>query len=492
MSERRRAALLAGIIVTLAIVGLLAEWLYLRGRPQVGGLVDLATGWALGGCGVIAWATVPRSRLGPLLLLTSLAWFVGTPRDPGTDVGRIAIMALYLYAGPLVQALVTWPTGRATRPLERVLITGGYVIALFAPVWQRDIGVVAIAGLLAVSLAVQHLTLPSRERATRGPALVAGAVLVGGLLAKQGVAQLARDHGLGLLGDPDALWSVSLVAAVSLLVGGAIALERRRAHVTDLVIELGDGGTGMAAVAVATSDPALRAAVARAEAMLERNVRLRAELDQRARAVEASRRRLLEAEDEERQLLERRLRTGPARHLEQLAATIDGLASGWAHDRGALTRLRRSSEQLAQAAVELEGICRGLDPVLLADGLAPALYDLAGRSPVPVTVDVVDDIHPTGSVGVTLYYVASEALANVIRHAHATRATLRLSAKGSQVSLAVEDDGVGGADPGRGTGLRGLRDRLEALGGRLLIDDTPTGGTLLAVTVPAEPAGVGV
>ena len=334
MSERRRAVLLAGTTVALVAVGLFTEWLYLRGRPQVTGLVDLATGWAIGACGVLAWATVPRSRLGPLLVLTSVAWFVGTPRDPGTDLGRLAIMALYLYAGPLTHALVTWPTGRITRPLDWVLVTGGYVVAVYAALWQRDVGVLVIGGLLAVALAVQHLTLSSRDRVTRGPVLVAGAVLVAGLLGKHAAAQVARDLDLGLLGDPDTLWSIALVTAASLLVGGAISLERRRAQMTDLVIELDDGGTGLAAIAADASDPVVRAAVVRAEVMLARNARLRAELDEQVHALAASRRRLLEAEDSERQLLERRLRTGPARQLEQLAASIDALVVGWTDDQG--------------------------------------------------------------------------------------------------------------------------------------------------------------
>ncbi len=181
--------MLTGITLTLVVVGLLAEWLYLHGRQQVPGLVDLATGWAIGGCGVIAWAAIPRSRLGPLLVLASAAWFMGTPRDPGTEIGRLALMALYLYAGPFTQALITWPTGRTTRRLERVLVIGGYLVALFAPIWERDAGVLAIGVLLALALIVQYVTLPSRDRATRRPAVLAGALVVVTLVGKQAAAQ---------------------------------------------------------------------------------------------------------------------------------------------------------------------------------------------------------------------------------------------------------------------------------------------------------------
>lgn len=489
MSERRRAVTLAIIAATLVVGGALAEWLYLAGHVQMTGLVDLATGWAIGGCGILAWAMVPRSRVGPLLVVASLAWFAGTPRDTSTELGRLATAALYLYAGPFFQAIVTWPTGRTSRPPDVALVIGGYMVALLAPLWQRDVGVLAIGVLLTGSLSVQLLARSRAERAVHGPAVAAGLLLAGTLVAKRPIAQAARELGLGLLGSADVLWSIALVAAAALLTWGVVALERRRAQVTDLVVEL-DGVTGLAELGRDIPDDGLRAAVGHAREMLDRNDRLRAELDQQVQALEESRRRLVEAGDAERRILEQRLRAGPASQLDELSALLGSIIDRWA---GAgidgLARLHRSSDQLALASAELATICRGLDPVLLADGLGPALIDLAERSPIPVAVQMTDDIRSDDSVALTLYYVASEAIANVIRHARATRATLRLATSAHAIVLDVEDDGVGGADPDRGTGLRGLRDRLEALGGSLRIAESATGGTLLGATVPSRGRG---
>ena len=160
-----------------------------------------------------------------------------------------------------------------------------------------------------------------------------------------------------------------------------------------------------------------------------------------------SRRRLLEAGDTERRLLEQRLRTGPVRRLDQLGTIVDALINGWTDDPAALARLRRCTEQLAHVRVELDGICRGLDPVLLADGLAPALRDLAEQSPVPVTVELTD-VLPGRQRWRHLVLRCFRGPGQVIRHARATRATLRLGSTDDDIVLDVEDDGVGGADLG--------------------------------------------
>ncbi|MFN8619601.1 MAG: hypothetical protein U0869_02485 [Chloroflexota bacterium] len=149
------------------------------------------------------------------------------------------------------------------------------------------------------------------------------------------------------------------------------------------------------------------------------------------------------------------------------------------------TRLARAADQIGQARLELEAIAAGLDPGRIGErGLDGALRDLASRSPVPVelSLQVAPRIAP--SVATTCYFVASEALANIIRHARASAAWLQLRPEGHALVLVVEDDGVGGADPGRGSGLRGLQERLEALGGTLGVDGRPGGGTRLAATIP--------
>ncbi len=486
MSERR-PVLVIGAAAALALGGLAAEWAHLGGRLDFPGLVELATGWAIGGCGLLAWSRAPDSRVGPLLMITALAWFVGTVRDADTDVGRIALALLYLYAGPLAHAVFTWPSGHVTRSLDRVLVIAGYVVALFPPLWQRDVGLLAIGALLMAGVLVQHATLPRRVRVVRRPALVAGLVLAFALLGKRAISQWALAQGVAVGRDPDTIWSIAITIACATLAGGLIALARHRAVVTDMVVQLGDDRSSLAEIAARSDhDPDVASALARAELILERNARLRAEVASQVHALEASRRRLLEVGDEERRRLEWRLRTGPAQRLADLAATLEVVlaAGGQSVRPDGLARLRRAGEQVGRARAELDEIARGLDPVVLAHGLDLALRELARRSPVPVEVQVSASLDPAPSVQTTLFYVASEALANVIRHAHASRAWLRLAATDGDVSLDVEDDGVGGAEPPRGSGLRGLRDRLEACGGSLWVGDREQGGTRLAVRIP--------
>ena len=208
------------------------------------------------------------------------------------------------------------------------------------------------------------------------------------------------------------------------------------------------------------------AATAIDNARRDRDIRARIEELQRLR------RGLLEAADEERRQLEAELRSGPLRDVEDLERLLRDLPP----DR-ALQPLRG---ELALAREELIEIARGLYPrALIERGLAGALADLATRSPVPVTVDsTLTDATLPPPVALTAYYVASEALANVAKHAHATHARLELSTGDDELLLRVCDDGVGGADPA-GAGLSGLRDRIHALDGQLHVHSPPGAGTII-------------
>ncbi|MEA2279394.1 MAG: hypothetical protein QOK21_1, partial [Solirubrobacteraceae bacterium] len=159
---------------------------------------------------------------------------------------------------------------------------------------------------------------------------------------------------------------------------------------------------------------------------------------------------------------------------------------------GPVTELAEEALANAEGAIdEVREIARGIHPrILSSGGLRPALETLAQRSSVPVTVDMQTDARLPENVEVTAYYVCSEALTNAAKHAHASEVRISVEVADGSLTLTVRDDGVGGADPSRGSGLIGLQDRVAALGGVLTVQAGPDSGTVLSVQIPfaAPPA----
>ena len=142
---------------------------------------------------------------------------------------------------------------------------------------------------------------------------------------------------------------------------------------------------------------------------------------------------------------------------------------------------------MADAAAELQELSRGIHPAVLSEGgLGPALRTLARRSAVPVDLEVTANARCPEPVEVAAYYVASEALANAMKHAQASRVEMSLATRDGSLLLSVRDDGVGGADPARGSGLAGLADRVEALGGSIRLHSAAGAGTHITVDLPLE------
>ena len=140
---------------------------------------------------------------------------------------------------------------------------------------------------------------------------------------------------------------------------------------------------------------------------------------------------------------------------------------------------------------ELREISHGIHPAVLSEaGLGPALKALARRSPVPVELDLNLGPRPAEPLEVAAYYIASEALTNTAKHAQASVITMRVDGRDGALALSIRDDGIGGADPGRGSGIVGLKDRVEALGGTISVLSPPGRGTALHVQLPAEPMAV--
>jgi signal transduction histidine kinase len=233
----------------------------------------------------------------------------------------------------------------------------------------------------------------------------------------------------------------------------------------------------------------LEAAGAAARLALE-NERLQAELRAKLAELRASRARIVAAGDAERRRLERDLHDGAQQRLLGLGLALQLVRAELGDNvNGATELLEEAESELGAAIEELRELARGIHPAVLTEqGLAPALRTLAARSPLPVQiVDVPEERFPA-PVEAAAYFVVSEALANVAKHAHASAARVSVVRENGVLSVAVHDDGVGGARPNGRSGLAGLADRVHALDGRLTVDSEAGRGTTLAAELPCAVA----
>jgi signal transduction histidine kinase len=487
-------------------------------------LPDLVVGLTFIACGTFAWERRGHAGAAALSAATGVAWFLG---NFSSDL-------LYLHRGPLVHLILAHPGWRPRSQLDLLAIAAGYVAAVVTPVWSSDVATIVLSAALVAVAARGYAVAAGSARRERLTALAAAAA-VGSVLAAGAVARLAVPDGDAV--DP------ALLAYEAVLVAVAIGLYvTRRATaatvVADLVVELGEtrsgrlrdrlartlgdptlevgywspdahayledtGGrlelpepdSGRSATlveqegrpfavlvhdAAVLRDPALVEAVASATRLSASNVALQAEVHAQARELMASRRRLLVAADEERRRLEARLREGPERRLAGLTEALARVAPGGSDDE----HLDRARGQLGRTLDDLHELAHGLHPRDLVEaGLPGALASLAERAPVPVALDVRVERLP-GELEAAVYFVCAEGLANVAKYASASSARLEVASREGRVTAVVADDGIGGADMARGTGLQGLADRVEALGGTLSVSSPPGGGTRLAADIP--------
>jgi signal transduction histidine kinase len=503
---------------------------------------DLVTGWSLIGCGLVAWKLRPQDRPGLLMTASGFAWFA--PNFAGSGGGVIAWLsahALYLHRGPLLQLVLTYPRGRATGRLARAAVAAGYGVSVVTVIWRSEQATIGLAVLLVGVGALGYLQSVGRDRRERLYALVATAFLAAVLALTAGVRLAVPTAGAArttLL-----LYQLSLCALAYALLAGLVRTPWARADMTDLVVELGetragtvrdrlaralgdpslqvgywlserggfvdaegrpleapDAGSGRASTPVAwdgrpvallvhdravLDDPGLIEAVSSAARLGAANARLQAEVRARLAEVAASRMRILQAGDEERRRLERRLREGAERRLDELASLL-GRARRSAAGEATIERISRSQGQLARTQGELRRLARGIHPRELSDqGLAAALSSLTADFPLPIDLDLATVDAPPNAEACA-YFVCSEALANIAKYASASTVGMSVSSGAGVLVVDVSDDGVGGADPDRGTGLRGLADRVEALGGTLTVDSPPGNGTHLTAAIPTS------
>ena len=485
-------------------------------------LPDLLVGLAFIACGLLAWERRGVHGAGALFAATGVSWFLG----------NFSADLLYLHRGFLVHLVLAYPGWRPRSRLDLVAIAVAYAVAIAAPVSQSEVATIATAlALVAVAARGYGVAVgpARRERLTALQAAAAlGAVLVGGAAARLAVPG-------GDAADP------ALLAYQAVLVAVAVGLYARlrdpaASAIADLVVELGetrsgtlrdrlaqalgdptlevgywsadagghfdhagrelalpDPASGRSATrvereglpfavlvhdAAVLRDPALVEAVASATRLSASNVALRAEVEARAGDLRASRRRLLVAADRERRRLEARLREGPERRLVEQQ---DALANAGGPNNANLERART---QLSRTLDDLHELARGLHPRELTEtGLRGALASLAERAPVPVELDVRVERLPD-ELEATVYFVCAEALVNIAKYASASCARLEVAAREGRVIAVVADDGIGGAAASPGTGLQGLADRVEALGGTLHVESPAGSGTRLAAVIP--------
>ena len=532
---------LLSVAILMVGWGLLAGSVTYVSREPGRTLIDLLAGWSLAGCGAIIWTRHP-GRVGPLLVAAGASWFL---RDlafaPEPVVAAAARATDHLWVAFLAHALLTYPGGEADSDLLRWSVVVGYGLALVAPWWTTLGSAVFALGLVTVLLIDRRGRSP-RVRRLRQPALIVAIVIA----FLDGVAFALTLIPMGGRLDIERPTELAVALGALLLLLGRERVWADRSSVTDLVVELGerrgddldaalgaalgdptvrvgywstetsryvdaagrpfnaDTANGLRAatrvdaggrpIAIVLSDPAsadepeLVDAVVVAARTIEANARLRADVETRMGDVRGSRRRLLDVGVDERRALEARLRTRTLPLHDQLGTALEGLqvgaGSGPLTDREA--HLQQAAEQLLRSREDLERVARGLHPGELDErGLEGSLVQLGRGSSVPVAVHVTGVDVLEAHLAATVWFVCSEALANVAKHARATNVSVLVEGSWDRLAVTIADDGVGGADPA-GSGLRGLRDRVEALGGTLVVDSPIGRGTRLAAVIPTS------
>jgi signal transduction histidine kinase len=485
-------------------------------------LVYIALGLPLGALGLLALAAIAIAGLLSVAGIGApLAWAIRAARHVADLDRRAANRLLDAHIAPLPRrARVAGSPWRRTRAAlaDRHLWRIAALLALRLPAGV----VLLVAGVLPIALTAGLLSLgvqgiggygdptylgPWRLDVATGVVLVLlalpAAVLAIALLEALG-RLLAALVGLLLHSRRSAAGPVREMLAESLgdrTLSIAYWLPDRETFVDEAgrPVELPDPATGRAWTAVERNGvrvaaivhdaaldtgPELVQAAAAAAALALDNERLKADLRARVEELRVSRVRIVEAADNARRRLERDLHDGAQQQLVALALDLR-LLKARLRDTEVEPLVDGLAEKLAVALGELRELARGIHPAILTDrGLGPAIEALANRVPVDVDSEVHVDARLSEPIEAAAYFVVAEALTNIVKYARATRAKVVVRREDELVTVTVDDDGVGGARIGAGTGLRGLQDRLAALDGTLSIDSPRGEGTRLRAHIP--------
>ncbi|MFD1150577.1 sensor histidine kinase [Saccharothrix hoggarensis] len=489
--------------------------------------------------GVISRRAQPRNRIGLLFVLVGIGWAL----EYAIDDGPLAVMFLAkLWPSILGHALVAFPTGRLLTVPRRLVVAAGYLeSALLSVAFERpcepwaatiiegETAMTAAVGISMLGLQLhrwrvssmaQRRTLTAMlgatavaiiafvvwepvERAGLNPPVVVLMLALSGIpfAYLAGLLRRRMDRGevadlvVRLSGDSARAGVQEALAATlhdpSLRVAYWVAGQERYVDADGRPVELDCAHTRVdragAPVAVLLHDPVLDlelvdAACAAVGLALE-NERLTAELRAKVRQLDESRGKVLRAAEDERRRLERNLHDGVQQRLLSVAMTL-GLAETVPPDRG--RALAAEAKQAVLATIDdVRAVCHGIHPPVLTErglhGAVRELTALAGPR-VELTLNLPDAVPPL--VETTAYYVVAEALANVAKHAEASRTEVLITGGDGKLVVRVDDDGRGGADVDRGSGLRGLSERVEANGGTMRVVSTASTGTSVRVVLP--------
>ena len=533
---RRGALALIVVALLLGAWGVTAESFRYAWPDVPGWAPDLVVGFSWLGFALVVISGTATSRAGILMLAFSGTWFIGN--FAALDLGLLAGLAAqgtYLHRGVLVHLLLTFPSGRFDGKQLKVLVLASYGVSL-APSVARSTPITIVLVCLVTGAAGWRVRKSFGRAREPRVAAFAAAILVSTSLAVFASARhtLAANEEVLLL----AYQSV-LLAVGAILTSAAVRLRHSSEDVTDIVVDLADGPPSVMAQALAhaLADPTINigywtpergvfldaagspfpvdaapgrvvsivrspegpllsldhdaatvlsvdvmGALEQAASLMVANARLQTELRDRARELEAARRRLVDTEAAERRRLEERLRAGAGRRLERLRRTL-ALAEQVSVPEVA-PELAAAMRLLDRGVADLARLSQGLYPsTLTAVGLPAALRELADSA--PVRVDVVLGGEVPEHLQELAYFVCAEALANVVKHARAGSARITVVTRDGLLRVDVTDDGVGllPRDPSSGSGLSGLSDRVAAYGGTVEVSTVLSGGTKVAVEV---------
>ena len=446
--------------------------------------------------GVYVFVTVP------LELLWLLFWVPGNGLNAlaiAPDVNTAHVIdtvqrAVIAFGGVLLVTALGRRWLRSSGPVRRQMapvIAGAITILLQSAAW--------ILFTFEISIEPLHILMLLTQIAIPIWVLL---VIIRSRMARAGVADLVvelgqtptparlRDALASALGDPSLQLAWWAPGAAGFVDAAGEAIDLPEDGTGQAVTLLERNGVPEAAIihdAILLEEPGLIASVASAMRLAVENDRLTAEVEAQLEEVRASRARIVAAGDAERRRIERDLHDGAQQRLVALtlALRLARTRLGDDADPSVSLGLEQASDEAKAALSELRELARGIHPQILTEaGLHAAIESLVVRSPATVSVDVDPDARFAPAVEAIAYFVVSESLANIAKHAEAGTVQVRAGWKDGVLMVEVADDGRGGADPGSGTGLRGLLDRVSAVDGTLEVVSPPGGGTRIVARIP--------